>query len=234
MGQLPLQIIPRRAYSARNFFRHHGVADAIERMLAYLALDEFRLLEISGPEKSGLTHLSIALLNELSDRQCFPRLIEGSEFFEWANQRALQPGVDPGEVVVVDDADLYLKQIALIDSGHFVSIVELLRKNRAALVLLGHTPLDQIGFDDHVMSRLRAGQRMQITNPLDQDMQQLIAQMAVQRGVQLSKRNLEYLSRRLPRDIQGIDQYLERASQLAEVSGKGFRLPVLSDAITKR
>ncbi len=233
MGQLPLQIIPRRAYSARNFFRHHGVADELERMLAYLALDEFRLLEVSAPEKCGLTHLSITLLTELSDRGFFPRLIEGGEFFEWANQRTLQTVVDTGEVIIVDDADLYLKQVALFDSGHFVSIVEQLRKNRAALVLLSHTPLSSIGFDEHVMSRLRAGQQVQIGYPIDQDMEPLIAQMAVQRGVQLSKRNLEYLARRLPRDIRGIDQYLERASQLAEVSGKGFRLPVLSDAITK-
>lgn len=231
MSQLPLQIVPRRAYSARNYLKHSGVRSAFEQLLVFLSQPGFRIASVEGAPRVGLTHFSIALAQALSEKGQFPRLVEGADFFEWANERRQQQGEDPGEIVIVDDGDQYLGNIAANDGGHFVSIVESLRRSRSALVMLMHVPYSECGCDDHVLSRLRAGELIRIAGPADDDMVELIGQMANQRGINLSRRNQQYLAKRLPRDVSSIDDYLERAQQLAQLSGQGFKLPVLSDAI---
>jgi chromosomal replication initiation ATPase DnaA len=232
MIQLPLGIVPRRAYSARNFVAHAGVSAAIEQIRAFLVQPIFRIMTVTGSEKSGLSHLSISLAQSLADTGLFPRLIEGADFFDWANERTSQTNFDAGEVALVDDADLYLKNIAANDSGHFVNIIECLRRQRGAIVFFMHQPFVECGCDDHVLSRLRAGQQVVIGAPGEEDLQKLISQMASQRGINISRKNIDFLAKRLPRDIARIDEYLERLQQLAEVSGQTYKLSVLSDAIS--
>ena len=232
MSQIPLSIVPRRAYGARNFVRHAGVAAQFEEIQAYLLQPLFRIIVVEGREKSGLTHMSISLADALAAAGMFPRLVDGVEFFDWANERALQPTHDEGEVVIVDDADLYLRNIAAHDSGHFVNIIELLRKQQGAIVLFMHGTASDCRCDAHVMSRLNAAQTIIVGAPDEKDLKKLISQMATQRGISISKRNIEFLAKRLPRDIAHLDEYLERVMQIAEVSGQTFKLPVLSDAIT--
>ncbi len=231
MNQMPLHIIPRRAYGARNFVRHAGVRDQFEQIQGYLLQPTFRIVVVEGHKKSGLTHLTIALSQALTEAGMFPRLVEGADFFDWANERSALASHDPGEVVLVDDADLYLKNIAANDSGHFVNIIELLRRQQGAIMFFMHARAADCNCDAHVMSRLNAAQRIVLGHPSEEDLNKLIGQMAAQRGINISKRNIEFLAKRLPREIAYLDEYLERVLQIAQVSGQTFKLPVLSDAI---
>jgi chromosomal replication initiation ATPase DnaA len=231
MSQIPLRIIPRRSFSTRNFVVHAGVRNLIDQAVSYCKQSGFRFLTIQAEPVGGLTHLSILLAEMLTEQGYYPRIIEGEHFFDWANKRLAQNITDADEVVIVDDAERYLQHIAAHDSGQFVSLVELLRVNRAAIILLTHLAIDVCGCDGHVLSRSRAGLTLKVAAPEPEDLPQLIATMATQRGMNISARNQEFLSKRLPRDINRIDQYLERAQQLAQASGQGFKLSLLSEAI---
>lgn len=234
MNQLQLQIVPRLAYSASNFVVHAGTRGLIDDLRSTLEREQFSLTVLHGGEKRGKTHLSIRLADEMAQRAIFPHLVDGSEFSAWITQRISDSREPRGEVVIVDDADRYFTTAAAADSGPFVNIVELFRRHGGAFVFIVSKDLDQLGCDPHVMSRLRAGAQLSLGLPDGADMQELIYTMAVQRGISLTERKVEFLARRLGRDIAAIDEYLHRASQLAAASGKPLRLPVLSEAISSK
>ena len=233
MSQLPLSILPRRALSLKNFVFHHGVLEVYQTINSYIEQPGFRIISVIGAKQSGLTHFSIALAQRLAEGGHFPRMVDGADLFEWIHTRLTLESTDPGEVVLVDDADSYLKNIAAHDSGQFVALVETLRKISAALILFAHTPFDSYGCDDHVLSRLRAGECLTITSPGEEDIRDLLKQMTSQRGMNINNKSFEFLVKRLPRDIAKIDTYLDRVQQLAEFSGKGYQLSLLSEAFSR-
>jgi chromosomal replication initiation ATPase DnaA len=235
MEQLALSITHRRVYGASNFVLHAGVSNLFDELsLFYQKTLGFRLATVIAPSRSGLTHLSIALVDKLTSINLFPRLVEGAEAYGWINTRIQslrsEQSIEHGEVVLIDDAQAYFQAISTDESGHFVNFVESYRRAGAGIILLSHKSIAQIGCDEHVMSRVRSGQQYEIVHPSEQDMPHIIKQMAMQRGLDLSKRELEFLHKRLPRDIPSVDNYFDRAEMLAQVSGRAIGIQLFGDA----
>ena len=227
MEQLSLNITPRLAYSAEGFLLHEGVSTIIDHVRVALSAKRFTLFYITGGNRSGKTHLSIYLSDILGKEGRFPRLIEGEEI----DSRTDLIASDPGEVLLVDDIDTFLKKKGNDASGPFVNLIESYRKALCPVILFGTTPVEALTNDDHVMSRLRAGTVEIIQAPLESSLPELIELMAKQRGIRLSDRKVDFLIKRLNRSIPEIESYLERLNYLSGVFGKAIKFPLLSDAL---
>ncbi len=229
MDQLPLDIIPRLAYAPEGFVMHEGAAGVYQRCLSHLTSSGFSICCIWGPEQSGKTHFSVKLAADLAARACKPLLVDAPEFSGLAAERQLQGGFDSKDVVILDGADRYFT--AGRGSGEFVSVVEALRVARGKIALFSAVPFQELPVDDHVFSRLKPGEGFVIENPAEKDVPGLIEVMARQRGLHLSPRRIDFLSRRLARDIAAIAGCLDyivrprslKASDYAFLNDAAFR-----------
>jgi len=223
-------MVTRVRYSAENFLLHGGAAPLWESCRAVFVRDAFGIAFIRGAKRSGKTHFSIFLVDALTKLARFPRLLEGGEmpgFLEsWGPS-----DFSSEDVIIVDNAESYLRTLRPGDSGPFTAFVEKLRVARAGLILLSGEPIEAFGCDEHVRSRLIPGNGFELRPPEESDMPALINTMAKQRGILLKERKIGFVVRRLGRDIGAIERYFDRVQHLADVLGQSVKFPVLGDAL---
>lgn len=230
MDQLSLKITPRLSYAAENFILHEGVLKLFEEVVALVTHDNFSVAFIDGSKRSGKTHLSILLTHVISVRGFFPRLVEGSSLSRWLigwNEEKRRSD----EIIIVDEAEKYFKSKNPGRSGEFVSLVEELRKSGKGIILISGTPLTSFPCDEHIKSRILPGVGYTIGSPSEDDMRGVIGQMALQRGLKLLDRKLLYLSKRLPREVKAIEEYLDRLIKIASVTNSKTNFSAMNDAL---
>lgn len=228
-NQLSLNITPRHAYAPENFVVHAGVRECLTQCLALREHDAFSIGFIVGAKRSGKTHLSIRLADELGRRGVYPRIIEGSDFKGVLEGVGFECGKE--DVIIVDDAQFYLESLHPGESGPFVAFVELLRVARAGLVLLSDRDIDAFAFDQHVESRIRPGNGFQITDPEEGDMAALIEAVARQHGMKLTERKIGFIERRVRRTVASVEDYFQRLVHLSQVLGRPIKFPLMSGAV---
>lgn len=233
MDQLPLRIVPRLQYAAKNFVLHRGAADVARTVEHALSGPGFQPIFVTGAKRSGLTHFSIWLVESLLQQGRLPLIIEGESLLAWAAQRIAGLPFEARDVVIIDDIEAAFLDRSHDARGVFVSLNEMLRLAGAGLVFLSHEKPGNIPADDHVLSRLRSAAHLELGAPGEDELPAIIRMLAEQRGVSLTGRKTSYLSRRIGRSIAEIERYFERAITLAEASGKRFDLPVLADAVSR-
>ena len=209
MDQIPLDLKLLLPYEPDCFVVHEGVRMVLERCLAAAGKGNFFVCFVTGEEKSGKTHLSVKLAAELAFRNLRPSLIEAAELPAFVSSRA-GSGFDDRDVVIIDDAHLYFERISGVGSGEFVNLVESLRLGRSGLILLSALPISRLNIDDHVRSRLIPGEGYSIGNPAEADLDILWHALTKQRGLKLTRRKIENLSRRTGRDALSIAEFLDK------------------------
>jgi chromosomal replication initiation ATPase DnaA len=253
MTQLPLNITQTFSYEPGQFLVHQGVQEVYAAARAVLMRQSatpsgnpvpavFQTLFVYGPARSGKTHLMLRLADELSRGELgggdaarmdslrrYPRLVESTAELNWNSLLSVSPSAD--DVYFIDAAERSFSSLAPGSSGPFVRFVEELRRAGATLLFFSAQLIDELPCDDHVKSRLRAGQGPEIRPPSDHEMRSLVRVLARQRGIALSDRKLAFLERRLPRDIRQLEEYLDRVQFISHVTGKPIRFPVLGDAL---
>lgn len=238
MGQIPLNISSYLSYHPANFVLHGGAHEAVSLFFklfemgpqASSAAPVFRSMLVVGAPRSGKTHLSLYLADEVIKRGGFPRLIEGKQGLEWEVQ--LEAARSEGaSVVIVDDVDKELSELHPGESGRFVSFFEALRVRGVLLLLISRSSPHDLPCDEHVTSRLLGSAQITLAPPEEEKIMPIVELMARQRGLSLDERELSFLKKRLPRDIKGIEDYFERVNQLALLSGKPIRFGLLGDAV---
>lgn len=204
---------------------HAGAAELYRRCVGQLASSSaFTICHIIGPEGSGKTHFSVKLAEEFSTRGVTVRVYEGA--LAEAHAAASSP---PGQrsLFLIDDIDCYFEQAA--DSGEFISLVEKLRLTRAALALFSRRSAAELKADEHARSRIRPGEGFVMGPPGEEDLPLLVATMARQRGMLLSPRKIEFLARRVPRDIRAIAAALDQLSYVQHASGSASSFRTLDE-----
>ncbi len=232
MEQFPLNIIPRLPYSGDNFELHQGVSSVFAALLPPLTKETFSLLFIYAPERYGKTHLLVKTSDALSKQGIFHKVSEGAEFGSLAYE--LQTGASKNTIpqaILIDNIESYLISVEKGQSGEFVSFIEWCRLNRIPISLFSSRRIEDFPSDDHVKSRLRAGIQLDIKEPEDEDITTVIRALAKQRGVKLSDRNLNFLTKRLERDIPSLERYVDRLLHLSQVLGKSIKFNLVSDAV---
>ena len=233
MEQTQLNIIPQITYSAKGYVAHTGVQTTLRSVSSGIQSDEFQLFHIFGSKRSGKSHLSVYLSSLAHSLKKYPILVEGKDFLSWNLSLKIKDSFFEQEdlVLIIDDADIYFRDLAKVNAGHFVDCVESLRVNKATMIFLSSDQSSQYSVDQHVLSRLTPGDGYQITNPDSEDMTALIEAVLLQRGMKLSKKSLEYLHKRLPRDIKEICNFVDRLEHLSQVLKKPITFPLVIDAL---
>jgi chromosomal replication initiation ATPase DnaA len=229
--QLSLQIIPRLSYSAENFVLHAGLQKIVASVAYSLTSNDYSLCWINGGHRSGKTHFSIYLSEQLIKLGLPGRLLIGQDLYAWLDSRFERPEVAQGEVLIVDDAqDFFLSDYAL-QSDAFVGLVEEMRNVNGKLIFLSSSHFSEFKCDAHTMSRLKAGHVFNIENPEESNIQAILFSMARQRGLALNDKRLNFVSKRMRRDIASIESYLGRVSLISNTLNKSVTRPLLNDAL---
>ena len=231
MNQLELKLHPKLVYSPENFILHEGVKDLFAFAISESRLDRFSILFIPAKERLGKTHFSLKLALELSAQGLYPVIIEGEKFASEVPQLESRAPVDNTSVFIIDDAHKYFLSPQREDSGAFVHFIEFLRLRKATVIILSSLDLDELPVDGHVKSRLIPGASPIFGSPSETEMITILRALAKQRGIVLRERKLEFLARRLPRDIPSLEKYLDRIILMSDGRGKALRYSLLGDAL---
>ncbi len=230
MGQLPLAICDRLAYSGKNFITHSGVRNLLEQLYGLCYASSFRIAYVIGPRRSGKTHTAIKLCELISQKNLFPRLLDGSGLAEWLTTWRAE-NCDSEEVLVIDDAHLYLNSITPGASGALVNLIEALRVRGAKCIFFSTMEIADLPCDEHIKSRLIPGKGFRIEPPAEEELNLMISVLAKQRGYKLQGRKLGFLEKRLGRDIKAIEDYLDRVHQLSRTRAAAVKMDLLGDAL---
>lgn len=229
--QLTLDITPRIAYCPDSFFLHSGVKGLFDDLTHVLRADSFVLALVRGAPRTGKTHLSLALSDNLFRGGLFPRLVEGESFAQWIATRMEHPPILADEVILVDDAERYLRTISQGESGPFVNLVESARVTKAKIVLFLPEIITDFNFDEHVESRMLSGMEMALENPAPDELERVLDAIAKQRGMQLSPKKKGFVTKRVGRSIESIESYLDKVARLAHDKGQSVNLSLLGEAL---
>ncbi len=229
--QLSLPMATRLGYRSDNFVLHSGVKEASDHLANVMSSPSFQLAVLRGAPQSGKTHFSLYLCDFLQEQGRYPVLVEGGALSEKIEELTLAFDKHQGRIVLIDDADLYLEALRPGDSGPFVALVEACRLSQGKLLFLLDSEKTAFRYDEHVASRMLSGIEFEISAPLESEIPDLITQIAKQRGFYLSPKKIQYLSRRVGRDIMSIVRYVDRLGHLSRLLGKSAKFPLLSDAL---
>lgn len=231
MTQLSLGMPQRLAYSPEGFYLYAGVKQIFSDCLSCLAQKGFGSLFLFGRPRSGKTHFSIYLADQLSKSGLFPRLLDGNRCAQWCVDKLSSASCSSDEVVLVDDAHEYFSGLSAERSGEFVALIEMFRVNNAKICFLSSKSLDDFGCDQHVMSRLRPSAGYQLGDPDPDEVHFLLAAMAKQRGILLTERQISYLVKRVSRNVPALEQFIQNVDYLSQVLGQPIKLSLLADAL---
>ena len=228
MRQLALPIRPALLYSPEGFVRHAGVSAVLDELVSLGTGSAFAIRYIQGARRSGKTHTALRLHMDLVALGRDVLVIDGAAGWEAARVRG---AITPRSVVLIDDADHLLDALKPEDEGIFVTLVEQLRAVGGKVFLFAARPVAELKTDDHVCSRLRLAAGLAIGAPADGEFHVLLEALARQRGLRLRAREVAFLTRRLGRDIQSLEYYLERLEHLARVLAQPIRFPLVANAV---
>jgi chromosomal replication initiation ATPase DnaA len=229
--QLSLKLFDVVRYRPDRFIAHRGVKEILVHLKQELSEERFSLTTIYAPKRSGKTHLAVYLADRWISAGYHPRIISGEDLISETAEISSAPLELSPEILIIDSADIWLKQLTPGKSGPFVQLVERLRMNAGKLILLSGTETQDLPCDDHVMSRIRAGFQVPLLPPVEEDLPDLLIELARQRGIRLKSRSLHFLLKNLRRNIPDLERYLERLLHLTKVLGKGLKFQLIADAI---
>jgi len=235
MTQLSLNITPCVSYDPEHFVVHHGVKEVLNAAGVFLtessgAVPCFQILFVQGAGRTGKTHLSIYLSDLLAKAGRYPHLVEATKDLK-LSEILVGRQLTPADTFIVDDAEDYLAAQQPGMSGDFVSFIEALRVLGAGVILLSSQAPEAFPCDEHIRSRIFPGVGPLLTAPLESEVPLLLGALAHQRGIALTDRKIEFLERRLPRDIEQLEAYLDRVQYISHITGKPVRFPILGDAL---
>jgi chromosomal replication initiation ATPase DnaA len=225
--QLSLQLHDKLVYSANNFYLHEGIKNLITNINALTDSSIFQLAFIEAPKSAGKTHCSIYLYELLKKtNNCL--LISGEELNLFLDQEI---PIVSNNIIIIDDSHLYLNNIQAGQSGKLVAFIEKLRVANGKLISFSATSVDELPCDEHIKSRLNVGVGHKILQPSEADFEQLFNALCMQRGLKLKTRQIDFLSKRLGRDIHTLQNYCDKLYNLAKNSDYSVNFELLEEAL---
>ncbi len=228
VAQLPLSLSHSIRYSSAAFIEHAGVREPVATVEKLAAARGFSLIYMVGAKGSGKTHLAVYLVGKIQGERA-ARFVAGQEVLSWYSEDLPEAPFEGGEVLVIDDADLFLETSG--SSGVFVDIVERLANADGTLVLLGSKFPEKVACGAQAKSRLTSGLHVVLGNPRDSDLDKLLDLMTKQRGLQLKESKRSYILRRVTRTLPALVECVERLDEGAEAFSSSTSFQVLSGAL---
>ena len=235
ISQLELGIVPRLAYRADNFVLGQEMQNKVNGIISAITNKIAAVFYIVGKMRSGKTHLSVYLAEILALERHNPFLLEGEHFQEFIFARITKENISDKDVFIIDNAENYFCRFRKSDdrnfnSSNFVAFYEIIRNKGASIILLSERLPDNLPCDEHILSRLKSGISFTINDPDENVFDDIIRALTLQRGLKLSPQKIEYLKKRLPREIAKIERYLNRVAKIISIRNEKLNFALLSDA----
>lgn len=213
-AQIPLKLEQSLRYSSAMFVLHAGVRSVVHAVMTLSRKKIFSSVYIQGAQATGKTHLGVYLVGAVRQEGRCARLISSSEFSEWAANTLPHDPLLPGELVVLDDADVHLESArAKKEEGIFVDLVERVNAISGTLVLLGQKAPESLRCSKQAGSRLAAGMVFSVSEPEEELLNAILDSIAKQRGLALSEAKRGYLLRRVGRSVPGLVECVARVEE---------------------
>lgn len=230
-SQLNLALTPKLSCKYENFYAHAGVKPVLDLVESLLSDPKvFRLVSIVGKPRFGKTHLAIGLQGLLIERQAYSVVFDGGDSKDVASIPK-EVAAGGNRAIIVDNAAAWLQKITAANSGPFVDIYESARGKGVLLILLFGRELGGLNVDEHVMSRLNAGEVLEIGTPSREDLNRILQVLAQQRGILLSKTKLKFLETRLPNSISDLEAYMNQVLYFSTVLNRKITIQLLSSLV---
>lgn len=227
--QIGMQLPPVVALRPDNFICHAGVVEALEK-LRHVVNSLFSISSIISEPRAGCSHLAVVLQEEFLNSGRSVYSIEAQDIEKFLSEEFDESLTHERTVYILDDSDQYFKSNPV--SGPFVSFVENCRYRGGHIFLFGHSSLESYPCDEHIMSRLYAGNTASIQFPGDDEYPQLILECARQRGISLSLWQAQYIGKRIGRGFDELQRYLHCLATVREQSSTHSIRSDINEALT--
>jgi chromosomal replication initiation ATPase DnaA len=206
--QLTLKLSQLLRYSSDSFVEHEGVRSIVKAVEKLATQRRFSMLYIEGERSSGKTHLGVYLAGRIQDLGRSVRFVAADELGAWFLEELPKDPLRAGEVVIVDDADLFLSRQG--DSRVFGNLVEQLQSRKGIFIMLGASSLQGLAGNGKNPPGLDAALSVALAVPEEAMVDGLLAAIAKQRGLKLSESKRSYVLRRIPHTLPAIVEYADR------------------------
>lgn len=230
MRQLPLAVRLRERARFANFVR--GPNDAALAAAQGMSAGERGVCLLTGPASSGKSHLLLAAMADAERRGRTASYFALRELGAGAAS-ALHTG-RATQLVCCDDIDWHAQ-----DAEFGRALFALWREQEeqgGALLLAARTPLaaQRWALADFA-SRLRGMAQHVLLQPLaDSDVHDVLAQRARDCGLEMSADVLDYLLRRLPRDLATLVTTIENLDQAALTAQRRLTIPFVRQLLAEQ
>ena len=206
--QLTLKLSQLLRYSSDSFVEHEGVRSIVKAVEKLATQRRFSMLYIEGGGASGKTHLGVYLAGRIQELGRSVRFVAADELGAWFLEELPRDPLRAGEVVIVDDADLFVSRQG--DSRVIGDLVEQLQSRKGMFLMLGSSPLQGLANSGKNPSGLDAALSLVLSVPEEAMVDALLATIAKQRGLKLSESKRSYILRRIPHTLPALVEYADR------------------------
>jgi DnaA family protein len=169
-----------------------------------------------GAVGSGKTHLLRAAQAEAEARGVQVAWFDADMAMPWVLD-------DDAQLIVLDDCDRF---DAAQQHAAFVMFVEAVSRD-LPLLAAGHLPPVDLDVRDDLRSRLGWGLVFQLVPPTEDEMRLLLRRDADRRGIFLSDDVMDFLLRRLARDLSHLMAVLDRIDRYALAAQRAVTVPLV-------
>lgn len=213
--QIPLPLDHRPAQGRDDFLVSQSNAVAVAWIDQWPDWPQ-PIVVLSGPEGSGKTHLADVWRAEVDAASC--------NAIDLTKENV--PELLAADGLVVEDIELLRDPAALFHLLNFA------REKGAALMLTCTSAPGTLHFPlPDLMSRLKAAPHVQLLEPDDMLLVQLIAKLFAERGIHASPDMLEYIAHRIDRSAHAARSIVEKIDFHALSHGKRLNMKVIRDVL---
>jgi chromosomal replication initiation ATPase DnaA len=215
--QLSFQFKESLTYSSDTFLIHEGVLQITDTLVTLASEERSSLVSISAEAGAGKTHLATFCAGAMQALGKPARILRGDDLVEsgarnYAAAVKRSERIQPGEMVVVDDADRWLQEPG--SEGLFTAIADRILQAKGILVLMLVAPPTELRLPAQVRSRLTAGLHFSVGLPAERYLDEILRAMAKQRGLRLTPAKRAFILKRVPRTVSALSGYMTRLHEV--------------------
>lgn len=212
LSQIPLSLAAKEPFAKRYFVFHSGVAQAF-------SLFETHLRALAEKKASGVCYFVSGITG-----------VGKSHFVNIARELAVESGIE--NILVYDNLTPELCR-EKDWCRRFVGDYQLALQTSGILLAASSYCPQELCLDESVRSRLVAAERLELMNPLEEELLPILQSIAERRNLQLSERNVDYIIRRIPRNPLSFENMFDTIDELCLTSGKPAGLQMIRSVLAK-
>lgn len=120
-----------------------------------------------------------------------------------------------------------------IETAEFISCYDARRREGGILTVELRRPPHELTDDPHILSRLAAGELIELSYPSEEELQPLLQSLLERRNLTLKQAQLDYLIRRLPKSPLSFDSIFATLDDLSLAENKPVKRSLIRQAMEK-